>query len=97
MIEFLTWLFSGAGAIAVVSYLAERSQWFSGLDTETKKHYKTLTSTVIALAAYALSVYVPADFWVMLDPYWKIAVGVLGLNYGVEVFHAFDRTLVSKG
>lgn len=93
MLEFLTWLFSGVGAIAVISYIAERSKWFNDLDTETKKTYKAVASTLVALAAYALSVYVPAEVWVVLDPYWKVIVAVISLNYGVEVFHAFDKKL----
>ncbi len=96
MQELLMWLFGGLGATAVVSYLAERSASFQLLDTATKQMYKTVGATLIAVSAFALYTYVPAEFWATINPYWQVAVGVISVNYGTEVFHAFDRTLAKR-
>jgi hypothetical protein len=37
--------------------------------------------------------FVPAEFWVMLSPYWQIVVGVITVNYGTRIFHEYDRQL----
>lgn len=89
--EFLVWLSGGLGATMVASYVAERSAWFQTLTSEAKKLTKTLASIVVAILAYVTYTYVPAEVWVSLSPYWQLALGVIAVNYGTEVFHYFDR------
>jgi len=92
--DVLVWLFGGVGASAVFSYLAERWEWFQSLTVDTKKVYKTVGASVIAILAFVAYTYVPVSYWEVLSPYWQVVVGVIAVNYGVEVFHFFDKKLV---
>lgn len=93
--EFLLWMAGGLGASFIVSYLAERWEWFQTLSKDAKQLYSTVASAVLAILAYVTYTYVPAEVWVVLSPYWQIIVGVVTVNYGTQVFHAFDRKLPS--
>lgn len=92
--DFLVWLSGGVGATLVASYIAERSVWFQSLSSEVKKLGKTLASALVAIVAYLTYTYVPVEVWTVLSPYWQIVLAVVATNYGVEVFHWFDRKLV---
>lgn len=94
--DFLVWLSGGVGATLVASYIAERSAQFQTLDSEVKKFSKTVASALVAIVAYLTYTYVPAEVWVVLSPYWQIILAVVATNYGVEVFHWFDRKLVKE-
>lgn len=89
--EFLVWLSGGVGATLVASYILERLAWFQSLSSEAKKLYKTVGSSLVALLAYLTYEYVPAEVWTSLTPYWQLVLGTIAVNYGVEVFHWFDR------
>jgi uncharacterized membrane-anchored protein len=93
--EFLVWVASGLGATSVFSYIAERWAWFQGLTSDTKKLVSTISASVLAILAYVTVTYVPAEVWVMLSPYWQIIVGVVMINYGTQVFHKYDKGLLS--
>lgn len=95
--DFLQWLASGLGANVVVSYLAERWAWFQSLTSEGRKWISAVFTALVAIAAYAVLTYVPADFWVLISPYWQIVVAVAGMYVGTQVFHGLDRfTRLSK-
>jgi len=93
--EFLVWVASGLGATSVFSYFAERWAWFQKLATDTKKLVSTVSASVLAILAYVIVTYVPAEVWVVLSPYWQIVVGVVVINYGTQVFHSYDKELPS--
>lgn len=95
IVEFLLWVASGLGSSAVFSYIAERWAWFQELKSDTRKLVATVGASVLALSAYAVVTFVPADVWVLLSPYWQIVVGVVVVNYGTEVFHKYDKELPS--
>lgn len=95
--EFLVWLSGGIGATLVASYFAERSAWFQMLEASAKQMYKTLFASGVAILAYVTYTYVPTEVWVMLTPYWQLVLGVIAANYGVEVFHFFDKKMVASG
>jgi len=92
--DLLVWLMGGLGSSAVVSYLAERWAWFQSLAPEVKKLYKTVGASVVAILAFLANQYVPVEVWNSLSPYWQLILGVIAVNYGVEVFHWFDKKLV---
>lgn len=92
--EFLMWIAGGLGSTLIVSYIAERWVWFQSLRSEVKKVYSTAFASVLSLLAFAVYTYVPAEFWVMLSPWWQIVLGVITVNYGMELFHYFDKQLV---
>lgn len=90
--ELFVWL-TGAGAIVVSSYFAERYWRFQQLTSYAKKAWKTVVASVVAILAFLTVQYVPADFWSILDPYWKLVFGAIVANYGAEWFHFFDKKL----
>ena len=96
MREFLIWLSGGLGASTVFSYLAERWSWFQLQSPDNKKLYKTVGASLLALASFGMYTYVPTEFWMSLDPFWKVVLGVIAVNYGVEVFHWFDKKVSAK-
>lgn len=91
--DFLLWVASGLGATLFFSYFAERTNWFTTLKSDTKQLYTTIGASLLAVIAYAVVTYVPAEFWVVVSPYWQIIVGVIINNYGKQVFHKYDKTL----
>jgi hypothetical protein len=91
--EFFVWLASGLGSSFVVSYFAERWMWFQSLESEQRKIWSTFGASVLAILSYLVYTFVPAEFWVMLSPYWQIVVGVITVNYGTRIFHEYDRQL----
>ena len=93
--EFLLWLMSGLGASFVFSYVAERWAWFQSQSVDAKKLYSTVGSAVLAILAYVVYTYVPAEVWVLLSPYWQLVVAVITVNYGTQVFHDYDKGLPS--
>jgi len=94
--EFIIWLSGGLGSSLVVSYFAERIEWFKKLDLDTKKLYKTIWASVLAVASYVVYTYVPAEFWTVISPYWQVVLGVIIVNYGVEIFHLFDKKVAKE-
>ena len=91
--DFVLWVMSGLGASMVFSYVAERQKWFQDLDVESKKFWATVGASGVSVLAYVLYVYVPAEVWAMLSPYWQLVVAVITVNYGTQVFHKYDKTL----
>lgn len=92
--EFLLWVSGGLGASAIASYFLERWSKFQSLASDLKLLYKTVGASVLAILAFVTYTYVPAEVWVAMTPYWQIVVGVVTINYGVEIFHWFDKRLV---
>lgn len=92
--EFLLWVSGGLGASAIASYFLERWNKFTTLPSDIKLAVKTLGASLLAILAYVTYTYVPVEVWVVLTPYWQIVLGVFTINYGVEVFHWFDKRLV---
>ncbi len=90
MVDILKWLLYSGGVVVIVSWAAERWPAFQTLKSDVKKVLSLVASCVIALGAYALLLYVPADFWVQIDPWVKVILGVASI-YGVgQVAHTLD-------
>lgn len=91
--DLFVWL-TGFGATLVASYFAERSVRFQALSEEAKRAWKTVLASTTAIASFLIIQYVPAEFWLVLAPYWKLVFGVIVANYGTDWFHFFDKKLV---
>lgn len=94
--EFMVWLSGGLGSSLVVSYFAERIERFRELEVDTKKLYKTIWASVLAVVSYLVYEYVPVTFWEAISPYWQVVLGVIIVNYGVEIFHLFDKKVAKE-
>ena len=94
--DFLIWMYGGLGSSLVFSYFAERWERFQMLSSDQRKLYKTIGASLVAIVSYLAITYVPVDFWTLLSPYWELVLGVIAVNYGVEMFHLFDKNLAKK-
>jgi len=93
--DVIVWLM-GAGSIALFSLLAEYWTWFQEKDSETKKYVSNVVVSVIALVAYALYMFVPAEVFEAADPIIKIVVAVLGSVGFKELWYRFVTKVPKK-
>ena len=78
-LEVLTLLAGGGGLGTIVSFLAEQSKGFQNLQANQKKFVVLGLMIGLPLIATALVQFVPANVWILLEPYWKaIAAGFAG-------------------
>jgi len=89
--EVLKWLFSGAGSIAAFSWLAEQFPSWHALDSAKKKAYSFYGSASIALSAWAVLKYVPAEIIQAIGEPFAVVSGVFGLVFLGQVFHNFTK------
>jgi len=86
-IEFLTWLVSSTGAIAAVSWIAERVPAWHKVKAEAKKWYLFGASAFVSIGAWTLLTYVPPETFAMLqEPFYIVTVLFMTLFFG-EQFH----------
>lgn len=88
--EFLTFLASAGGASAALSFVAERIPAFGTLPSNTKALIHLGGSLVIALAAYAVLAYVPAETLAQLAPMFQVVYGVAGAWIANQLAHSAD-------
>ena len=69
----------------------------SDVGSISKTDVQDFVCSGVAILAYVTYTYVPVEVWVMLTPYWQLVLGVIAANYGVEVFHFFDKKMVASG
>jgi len=90
MVDILKWILYAGGAVMIVSWVAERWPWFQALASDVKKILSITVSCALALGGYALLLYVPPEFWVQIDPWIKLVLGVAS-SYGIgQVVHYYD-------
>jgi hypothetical protein len=85
------WLVYGGGVLIVASWVLDKIPAFVVLPTETKKLLNMTTSVFLALASYAVIVYVPAEAFAMIDPWFKITLGVVLMYSGQQIYHKLTK------
>lgn len=88
--QFLTWLASAAGAAAALSFVAERVPAFQQLSADLKGYVMLAGSILLALAAYAVLTFVPADQLAQLAPWFQVLYGVVAAWIANQVAHKAD-------
>lgn len=88
--DFLIWLGSAAGATAFLSFVAERLPAFQALSPQAKSYTMLGGSVVIALAAYAVLTYVPAETLAQLAPVFQVVYGVVAAWLANQFAHKAD-------
>lgn len=83
LIDWLGWLGSGAGVIAVsalLSRLLERFAWFQNIDAGAKKAVVIAASALVAMGGYALAQWLTAnpDINAAIAPYAALLFAVVG-------------------
>lgn len=85
--SFISWIIYSGGALLISSWVLDRIPAFVVLASEAKRLINIAVSVVLALGFYALLTYVPAIFIAVLDPWFKIAVGIIVLYTGQQIVH----------
>lgn len=88
--EFLIWLGTSAGAGAALSFIAERIPAFNALTSTVKAYIHLLGSLALALAAYAVMTFVPAETLDALLPWFQIVAAGVGTWIVNQVAHKAD-------
>lgn len=88
--DFLTWLASAAGAAAALSFVAERIPAFTALAPDVKGYAMLIGSALLALAAYAVLAFVPAETLAQLAPWFQVIYGVAAAWIANQVAHKAD-------
>lgn len=79
VMSVLAMLAQGVGAGFVLSFLAEKSAWFQGLDGEKKGWLVFGLSLGLPLLAQVLLAVVPPEMWAVVQPFWRaVAAGFVG-------------------
>jgi hypothetical protein len=89
--EFLIWLSSAGGNIALVSWILERSSWFGALESDVKEYVLVAFSIVVAVLGYVVLTYVPVETLTMLAPYFTIVYAAISTVILGKTFHKIDK------
>jgi len=72
LLEVLGAIAAGGAVLgSVISFLFERFKWFQKLSADARFWVVGAISIGLPVIATALILYVPADVWVALEPFWK--------------------------
>lgn len=93
--SLLTWLIAGGGASAVVSWLAERSTWFQGLDARAKWVLMVVASCLIAIVAKLLLDFLPAQVFSAIEPYATVIIIIVSTYLTGQAAHGIDKSLTA--
>lgn len=88
--QFITWLASSAGASAVAAFLLERLPVFQAQPPARKPWIVYLVSVALALTAYAVQTYVPAEALAQLAPVFAIIAALTVPFVATQLAHAND-------
>jgi hypothetical protein len=84
----VSWIIWSGGALLIASWVLDKIPAFMALQPDPKRYINMAVSVFLALAAYAVITYVPANIFVILDPWFKIVAGVVALYSGQQLVHA---------
>lgn len=88
--QFLTWLATSAGATVALAFIAERVPAFQTLTPQGRSLVHLIGSIAIALAAYAVLTFVPAEVLAQIAPVFQIVYGVAGAWIAGQIGHKAD-------
>ena len=88
--QFLIYVASGGGAAALVSFAGERLPWFQRQTSRVKSYLMLGASIIVALGAWAVMTYVPADVLAQVRVPFQIVAGVVSAWLANQFAHAND-------
>lgn len=94
LIETLAYLSTAGSAVVVamlLSYVAEHSARFQAWTPDAKRATQLGGSVAVALAAYAVVTYVPADTLAALAPWWRVAFVSAIAALGNQAWHKLTK------
>lgn len=87
----LNFMVYGGGVVLVASWLLDKIPAFTALAPEAKKMINMVLAVVLALGAYAAILYVPAEYFTLVDPWFKIALSIVVIYSGQQVVHKLTK------
>lgn len=91
LFDFVLKIGGGGFVSVIIAFLLEHIGAFQRLKPEAKKWVVLGIYVVLPLAATAAVQFVPAEVWLLLEPYWQaLALGFLGW-VGSQVAHNWDK------
>lgn len=88
--DFIIWLGTAAGSSAVLAFLFERWPYFQAQPAARKPWIVYFSTVALALASYAVIVYVPADIIAALQPWFAVIAGVTVPFVASQLAHKAD-------
>lgn len=84
--DFLVYL-GGVGAVAAISWLFEYFGWFQNTEPKKKQLIFFGSCVVVALGAYCIKTYVPAEVLAQIAPFFQIVAVIFSYLFLGEFFH----------
>jgi uncharacterized membrane-anchored protein len=94
-VKLLTQLATGGLAMVFVSWLLERVPAFQAISSEAKAWTVLMLTLIVSLASQAALNLVPPEVLLALEPYVKVALGVITAWLTSQTYHAVQKR-VSK-
>lgn len=91
LLNLLSWLIYSGGTILVASWVLDRIPAFVAASADVKKYINIAVSVVLALGVYAIITFVPASVFALIDPWFKVAAGVVVLYSSQQTVHALTK------
>ena len=88
--QFLIYVASGGGAAALVSFAGERLPWFQRQTARSKSYLMLSASVIVALGAWAVMTYVPAEVMAQVRVPFQLVAGVVSAWLANQFAHAND-------
>ena len=87
VLSLLTWLMTSTGAGWLFSWVVEKFPAWGELKSEAKKLYSQIGVVVIGLSAYFVLPLITPDVLAVIDPIFKVVVGLLAADALVNAYH----------
>jgi hypothetical protein len=87
---FLIWLTGGGGAL-LVSFLAERWDWFQSQTPKVKQFLMIVIPSLLGIGALTITTFVPPEIIAQASPYFMVVVTVITYVLGTKAFHIVDK------
>ena len=88
--QFLIYVASGGGAAALVSFAGERLPWFQRQTPRIKSYIMLGASVIVALGAWAVMTYVPAEVMAQVRVPFQLVAGVVSAWLANQFAHKAD-------
>lgn len=91
LIECLIWLATSGGSVLAVSWLLEQWGWYQVQSPKRKRNLFFIFSALVAIAAYCVLSFVPAEILNAVAPFFQIIYGTFVVIYLGADFHTVTK------
>ncbi len=90
-IQLFAWLLGSGGLIIMLSWLVERWAWYQKQTPDLKKILFIAGVVILGSIVHALQLYVPANAWSAIDPWFQFVSGLIVLGAGAMGYHQLTK------